>query len=147
MTDQDRIRFGKYSPPFKSNDGHLYVIVGSVAEANGRLECYKASDQADSWTIQDTANKPIKTLGTYRVLRVTQKRDVLYAGTYDGEKYEYHEFDMATDTWSAANEIVDSPKPTPSHPWITINVNDRDEVTIFWAGSEIEVIPNKVIDT
>ncbi len=136
----------KYSPPYKSSAGNLYVIVGSVAGADGRLECYKATNPADSWTAQDTVNKPIKTLGTYQILRAIQKHDVLYVATYDGAKYEYHEFDMATDAWSAIDEIIDAPDPIPSHPYITITVNDNGDVTAFFTGGEIDVIPNKVID-
>ena len=127
---------GGHQPPCKSSAGNFYSIVPISTTA---IEAYKATDpEGGSWSAVDVgANNPAG-FGTLSILSYVQAGDSIMCVTWDGTIYEYHRFDMSTDTW----DVVDSDLGTlsgnlPTFPWCSIAVrNDGDIICVIAAETD-----------
>jgi hypothetical protein len=123
-----------YQPPVKSTGGDFYQVVAISATA---IDCYKSSDPEDgSWSSVDVgANNPAGftdlTFMTY-----TQDSDDIHVCTWDEstDLYEYHRFDMSTDTWDEVDSSMGTYTDSPDFPWASVAIRSDGDIVCFLSG-------------
>jgi len=122
------------SPPFKSSGGAFYVIVPSGLT---QLHAYKSTDPGvTAWVQQDSAGQPTGSPG-FDKISVVQDGDILHIATLindGGIEYQYNTFNMATDAWVIANELIDVSDAGGNFYWISIAVRSDGDVVVVYAG-------------
>ncbi len=132
-----------HKPPFKSAAGAFYVI--ALASADSGPGVYKATDPADAWVEQDTANNPSVSITT-SVFSVVQEGDLLHMA-YGVTTLTYSQFDMSSDTWqnvpTGKTQTIDSLTNAPTFPWVSIAVRSDGDVVVVYAGDTDQVMGGK----
>lgn len=121
-----------HQPPCKSSAGNFYAIVPISTTA---IEAYKATDpEGGSWSAVDVgANNPAG-FGTLSVLSYVQAGDSIMCCTWDGTIYEYHRFNMSTDTWDVVDSDLGTIDQAPTFPWCSIAVRNDGDIICVIAG-------------
>lgn len=128
-------------PPFERN-GDFYAI-GLGDGVLDEIRAFKTSDPTldANWTEQDAASNPDQTDGEdYRALAAVRDGDFIHivtqhvdaSGHTTVHPVEYHRFNLANDTWSVANEDVDSgPVAFPNHLNVAIAVRSGEPIVWY----------------
>ena len=128
-----------HQPPVKSSKGDYYVIIRASDTA---IDAYKATDPTSSFSVQDAASNPAA-FATLEVLSYRQWGNEIRIATYDGAIYEYHVFDMSTDTWTITDEAIETPTDLPTLGWISIDSRSDGDVIVAYAGDTDQVMGGK----
>ena len=122
-----------YYPPFISSNGDVYVVLRTTGTM---IDAYKATDPTDSFTAQDTGNNPATAGDTIFRLTAVQRSDVIHLASIQGTGViEYHEFNMAADTWTTTDELIeDVTAQAPDQLWVSIAVRDDGDVIVGYNG-------------
>lgn len=124
---------GGFQPLIKSSTGNYYCI---ARVSNTVIDCYKATDPSSSFAVQDATGNPAS-FSVVNKLTYVQYGDTIRIATYDSTTnlYEYHEFNMADDTWTTTDEVIESVSATPpTFPWISIANRSDGDVIVVYAG-------------
>lgn len=125
-------------PPWKSSGGSFYARSSRSGDV-GSHGIWKADgdDPASTWTEQDTAGRPV---GNNQKVSTYQDGDLIHIASWVGLDYEYSVFNMATDNWDVAGELIDSPADAPTQAWISISVRSDGDVGVVYAGATDRVM-------
>ena len=95
-----------YHGPFKSSGGAFYTLLRRNGTSG--LGGWKATDPTDSFTEQDTGNRPAFGIGGLRSVWLTQDGDDLHSVSQVAARdVWYARFDMANDIWDAIDGASD----------------------------------------
>ena len=125
---------GGHQPPIKSSAGNFYSIVRASDTA---IDAYKATDPTSSFSVVDVgANNPVG-FTVLNIISYRQYGDTIRVATYDSTTnfYEFHIFNMATDTWDIVDELIeDTSANAPTFPWISIDNRSDGDAIVVYAG-------------
>lgn len=127
-----------FQPPCIATDGDVWSIIATNSTS---IDAYKATDPTSSWTLTDGTNNP--TFTSIEVLSLVQDGDNIHIVTYDSGSYEYHLFDASAETWSIANEAIETPADAPTFPWCSVAVRSDGDVIMAYAGDTDQVMGGK----
>jgi len=131
--------------PFKSSAGNFYAIALGVLDVlDKKLEVFRATDSTGAWIVQDESNAPEWNTSFPAVISAIQAGDVIHIATdVGGVKYEYHSFDMSSNTWGVVEETIETPTNAPTLAWISIAVRSDGDVVVVYAGDTDQVMGGK----
>ncbi len=132
-----------YQGPYKSSGGNFYFIGGLAADVSV-VSAYKATDPTDSFTEQDTSNRP-DSIFRNNSQSTFRKGDILYVGLQNNEEDVFHaQFDMANDIWvdiqaGARAVVVHDNSPEAQAIAATIAVEETgSDIIIGYQGNPSE---------
>jgi len=130
-----------HNPPHRSSDGAFYTVVRASATA---IDCYKATDPTDSFTVQDATGNPAA-FTAVDFINTHQDGDVIHVVTHDDGIYQYHTFNMATDAWVITDEtlLAVSGNSTPTFIWASTTVRSDGDVVVAYAGARDAVMGDR----
>ena len=131
--------FPGHAPPFISSAGNVYAFIQTIVTANVIMEAYKATDPTSSWAVQDSENGPTTTssVGTFESVSIVQLADLLYVASFALGDYRFSIFNMATDAWTTADQLIEDVSGTPpDQSWISIAPPRTDgTIVVAYAGA------------
>lgn len=127
-----------HHPPAISSGGNVYTVVRQLTAV---LEVAKATDPEVSFTLTDSANRPIH-LGTIIGYAVKQVADVLHIIAWSATPdYEYYTFNMATDLWAIDELMVNAGgADSPEFPFASFDVRGDGDVIVEYAGGNENIM-------
>ncbi len=122
-----------HHPPIKSSGGDFYCIARRSASTD--IECFKATDPTDSWTAQDSGNRPIHT-GNPDGWAIATHDNIIFVINWanDSDRYEHYQFDMDTDTWTVDESMRSTSGDPPWRHWASVAVRSDGDVIVAYHG-------------
>lgn len=119
--------------PFKAPNDAIYVVL--LVTGDLVPEVYKATDPLDSFSVQDTGNKPTHTL--CRTLWAYLSGSEIHIATghdsTDGPEVEYHLFETSDDTWTTVDEEIEDTKNADGNA--SIGVRSDGDIIVLYNGT------------
>lgn len=128
-----------YAGPFRASNGDHYVVL-QVTTNKDVVAVYKADNGDNTWSEQDSANRPITTQvsdrqGLCATLVGTTIHIATWGSSGSNRRVHYHAFSTSSDTWTTTEELVAGPFTTNTGDGtVSMEVRSDGDKIIFYQG-------------